>query len=52
MLYEVITNHEVEREKMKEVCKQCHGKVWVDDHFVKYDKINVEYNEVYFKPVV
>jgi hypothetical protein len=43
-------NHEVEREKMKEVCKQCHGRVWVDDHFVKYDQINVEYNDVYFKP--
>jgi hypothetical protein len=43
-------NHETEREKMKEVCKQCHGRVWVDDHFIKYDRINEEYNEVYFKP--
>jgi hypothetical protein len=44
------TNHEVERSKMKEVCKQCHGKVWVDDHFVKMDKAMIEYNDVYFKP--
>jgi len=43
-------NHETERNKMKEVCKQCHGKVWVDDHFVKYDKVNEAYNDIYFKP--
>ena len=43
-------NHEVEREKMKEICKQCHGKEWVDGQFVMYDKVNEEYNEVYFKP--
>ena len=43
-------NHETERNKMKEVCKQCHGKTWVDGHFVKYDQVNIEYNEVYFKP--
>jgi hypothetical protein len=43
-------NHETERAKMKEVCKQCHGKTWVDDHFVKYDKVNEAYNEIYFKP--
>lgn len=43
-------NHETERKKMKEVCKQCHAKTWVDGHFVKYDQVNIEYNEVYFKP--
>lgn len=43
-------NHEVEREKMKEVCMQCHGKVWTDGHFVRLDKVVEEYNEVYFKP--
>jgi hydroxylamine dehydrogenase len=43
-------NHETERDKMKEVCKQCHGKVWVDDHFAKYDKVNEAYNDIYFKP--
>ncbi len=43
-------NHEVERQKMKDVCMQCHGKVWTDGHFVKLDKVVEEYNEVYFKP--
>ena len=45
------TNWQVEREKMKEICKQCHGKTWVDGHFVKMDKVVHEYNEIYFKPV-
>jgi hypothetical protein len=44
------TNWQVERDKMKEVCMQCHGKTWVDDHFFKLDKVVDEYNEVYFKP--
>ncbi|OQY55729.1 MAG: hydroxylamine oxidoreductase [Desulfobacteraceae bacterium 4572_88] len=43
-------NWETEREKMAQVCKQCHGKTWVDAHFVKTDKVVKEYNEVYFKP--
>ncbi len=44
------TNHEVEREKMKQVCLQCHGKTWTNGHFVQMDKAMIEYNEVYFKP--
>ncbi len=44
------TNWENERAKMKEVCKQCHGKTWVDGHFDKQDRVIEEYNEVYFKP--
>jgi hypothetical protein len=44
------TNWKTERDKMKEICKQCHGKVWVDDHYVKLDKNVEEYNEIYFKP--
>ena len=43
-------DHEVERQKMKEVCLQCHGNVWTDAHFVRLDKNVEEYNEVYFKP--
>jgi hydroxylamine dehydrogenase len=43
-------NHEVEREKMKQICEQCHGDEWVDGQFIMYDKVNEEYNEVYFKP--
>ncbi len=44
------TNWETERQKMGEVCKQCHGKTWTDGHFAKMDKVVEEYNEVYFKP--
>ncbi|MBS3733082.1 MAG: hydroxylamine oxidoreductase [Desulfobacterales bacterium] len=44
------TNWEVERKKMKEICLQCHGDNWVDDHYDTYDQVVAEYNEVYFKP--
>jgi len=44
-------NHETERQKMKDVCLQCHGKTWTDAHFVRLDKVVEEYNDVYFKPV-
>lgn len=44
------TNWQVERDKMKAVCIQCHGKTWVDDHYTKLDKVIQEYNEVYYKP--
>ncbi|MBU3917499.1 hydroxylamine oxidoreductase [bacterium] len=40
----------VERGKMKEICTQCHGQTWVDDHYVKLDKVVDEYADVYFKP--
>ena len=44
------TNWQAERDKMKAVCTQCHGARWVDDHYVKLDRVVTEYNEVYFKP--
>ncbi|MFO8082989.1 MAG: multiheme c-type cytochrome [Desulfobacterales bacterium] len=44
------TNHEVEREKMKKVCLQCHSPSWTNDHFTSYDKVNEEYN-AYYIPV-
>ncbi len=44
------TNWQVERDKMKAVCEQCHSQVWVDDHYIKLDKVIAEYNDVYFKP--
>ena len=44
------TNWKTERGKMKEVCSQCHGDVWVDDHYAKLDQVVEEYNEIYFKP--
>ena len=44
------SNWQTERDKMKEVCIQCHGNAWVDAHYVRLDKVVQEYNEVYFKP--
>ncbi len=44
------TDWKVERQKMQEICLQCHGKTWVEDHYVKMDKVMEEYNEIYFKP--
>lgn len=44
------TDWQSERDKMKAVCIQCHGKTWVDDHYVKLDRVVEEYNEVYFRP--
>lgn len=40
----------VEREKMKEICRQCHGDKWINDHYIKMDKAVEEYNTVYFTP--
>lgn len=44
------TGWQAERAKMQEVCVQCHGKTWVDDHYAKLDKVVAEYNDVYYKP--
>jgi hypothetical protein len=44
------TDWQTERDKMKVVCTQCHGKTWVDAHYVKMDRVVEEYNEVYFIP--
>ncbi len=44
------TNHEVERQKMKDICLQCHGDTWVDGHFIRLDKVVEDYNDIYFKP--
>ncbi len=43
-------NWNTERDKMKAICLQCHAKAWVDDHYVKLDKVVEEYNNVYYKP--
>ncbi|MEJ2040909.1 MAG: multiheme c-type cytochrome, partial [Desulfosarcinaceae bacterium] len=39
------TNWEVERNKMKDICLQCHAPAWVNDHYVKLDKVVTAYNE-------
>lgn len=44
------TDWKVERNKMKTVCLQCHGKLWVDNHYIQLDRVIGEYNNVYFKP--
>ncbi|XPV76489.1 MAG: multiheme c-type cytochrome [Desulfovibrio sp.] len=41
---------QVERDKMKEVCKQCHSTMWTDNHYDKLDQTIENYNEIYFKP--
>jgi hypothetical protein len=44
------TDWQVEREKMKDICRQCHGNSWIDDHYDGFDRAVREYNAVYFKP--
>lgn len=44
------TDWRVERDKMKEICMQCHGKTWTDGHYDKMDAAVENYNEIYFKP--
>ncbi len=44
------TNWKQERRKMQAVCTQCHGAVWVKDHYQTMDKVVAEYNQVYFAP--
>jgi hydroxylamine dehydrogenase len=38
---------QVEREKMKNVCRSCHGDSWINDFYQGFDKAVEEYNEVY-----
>jgi len=44
------TNWEVERGKMQEVCKQCHGENWVKTHYETLDQVVEQYNTVYYLP--
>jgi len=44
------TDWQTERNKMKDICRQCHGDSWIDDFYEGFDKAVEEYNEVYFKP--
>jgi hypothetical protein len=45
------TSWEVEREKMKRVCLQCHAQQWTDAHFTNLDQVVSNYNEDYYKPI-
>lgn len=44
------TDWKAEREKMKQVCLQCHSKSWTDGHYTTFDKVVQDYNEIYYKP--
>jgi hypothetical protein len=44
------TDWKVEREKMKNICRACHGDSWINDFYMGLDKAVEDYNEVYFKP--
>ncbi|UIJ39562.1 hydroxylamine oxidoreductase (plasmid) [Desulfobaculum bizertense] len=44
------TSWKIERDKMKAVCRQCHGDTWINDFYFDYDKTVEEYNEGYYKP--
>jgi hydroxylamine dehydrogenase len=45
------TDWKKEREKMKKICLQCHGPLWVDNHYHNLDRVVENYNDVYYKPV-
>ena len=44
------TDWKTERDKMKQICLNCHSISWTDAHYDGLDKAVEEYNEVYFKP--
>ena len=44
------TDWQVEREKMKNVCRACHSDAWINDFYSGFDTAVDEYNNVYFTP--
>jgi hypothetical protein len=40
-----------ERNKMTNVCLQCHSASWTHDHFFNLDEVVRNYNELYYSPV-
>jgi hydroxylamine dehydrogenase len=44
------TNWQVEKDKMKAICVQCHTMSWTEGHFAKLDRTVKEYDVVYYKP--
>ncbi|WP_027184338.1 multiheme c-type cytochrome [Desulfovibrio inopinatus] len=44
------TDWKVERDKMKNVCQQCHSDGWINDFYTGFDGAVEEYNTVYFIP--
>lgn len=43
---EELGSWEVKRERMKAVCKNCHAPNFVEDYFLAYDLVNLQYNEI------
>ena len=41
---------QMRRANMKDVCINCHNKVWVDNFYIQYDSLVELYNEKYAKP--
>ncbi len=39
------------RRRMKQVCRQCHSRTWIEGHYRRLDEAVEAYNEIYFKPV-
>ncbi len=44
-------NWQEARLEMKKVCLQCHGQVWVEQHFITLDDAVASYNTKYFRPM-
>lgn len=42
---------EAERQKMMEVCMQCHSPRWTKNYLTRYDQAIQQYNDVYFTPI-
>jgi hypothetical protein len=47
-----LENAEQRRENMKDVCRTCHGSVFVDGHYYQYDATVHLYNEKFAKPAL
>ncbi|MBN1423421.1 CopD family protein [Candidatus Fermentibacteria bacterium] len=45
------TSWEAEREKMRQVCLQCHSEGWTSGHFRNLDRLIEHYNTDYYEPV-
>jgi hypothetical protein len=45
------TDWRVERDKMMQVCFQCHSISWTHDHFSNLDKVVSNYNDLYYSPI-
>lgn len=47
-----LENAEQRRANMQDVCRTCHGSVFVDGHYYQYDALVILYNDKFAKPAV